>query len=227
MFIKRTQAEWFFTPGASPVRCECDKTFWWQWDHLPWLSSWSISLEKIILCCSFKILLWVILKRFFQCTGDTLLQIWLFGRFVLRLGMLCLNIYKMTNAFAFSCRISTFGIYFVSSRLCIWNNIFSIVCSDKGKTCLKKKTQCNNSRTLCQKNIYFCFTDYAKAFDCVDHNKLWKILKEVGIPDHLTCLVRNLYAGQEATVRTGHGTTDWFQIGKGVHQRLYIVTLLI
>ena len=69
-----------------------------------------------------------------------------------------------------------------------------------------------------QKNIYFCFIDYAKAFDSVDHNKLWKILKEVGIPDHLTCLLRNLYAGQEATVRTGHGTTDWFQIGKGVYQ---------
>ena len=69
-----------------------------------------------------------------------------------------------------------------------------------------------------QKNIYFCFIDYAKAFDCVDHNKLWKILQEVGIPDHLTCLLRNLYAGQEATVRTGHGTTDWFQIGKGVRQ---------
>ena len=69
-----------------------------------------------------------------------------------------------------------------------------------------------------QKNIYFCFIDFAKAFDCVDHNKLWKILTEVGIPDHLTCLLRNLYAGQEATVRTGHGTIDWFQIGKGVHQ---------
>ena len=68
-----------------------------------------------------------------------------------------------------------------------------------------------------QKNIYFCFIDYAKAFDCVDHNKLWKILKEMEITDHLTCLLRNLYAGQEATVRTGHGTTDWFQIGKGVH----------
>ena len=66
-----------------------------------------------------------------------------------------------------------------------------------------------------QKNIYFCFIDYAKAFDCVDHNK---ILKEMGIPDHLTCLLRDLYAGQEATVRTGHGTTDWFQIGKGVCQ---------
>ena len=75
-----------------------------------------------------------------------------------------------------------------------------------------------------QKNIYFI--DYAKAFDCVDHNKPWKILKEMGIPDHLTCLLRNLYAGQEATVRTGHGTTDWFQIGKGVCQD-YIVTLLI
>ena len=69
-----------------------------------------------------------------------------------------------------------------------------------------------------QKNIYFCFIDYAKAFDCVDQNKLWKILQEMGIPDHLTCLLRNLYAGQEATVRTGHGTTDWFQIGKGVCQ---------
>ena len=69
-----------------------------------------------------------------------------------------------------------------------------------------------------QKNIYFCFIDYTKALDCVDHNKLWKILQETEIPDHLTCLLRNLYAGQEATVRTGHGTTDWFQIGKGVHQ---------
>ena len=69
-----------------------------------------------------------------------------------------------------------------------------------------------------QKTIYFCFVDYAKAFDCVDHNKLWKIPKELGIPDHLTCLLRYLYAGQEATVRTGHGTTDWFQIGKGVCQ---------
>ena len=69
-----------------------------------------------------------------------------------------------------------------------------------------------------QKNIYFSFMDCAKVFDCVDHNKLGKILKEMGIPDHLTCLLRNLYAGQEATVRPGHGTTDWFQIGKGVHQ---------
>ena len=69
-----------------------------------------------------------------------------------------------------------------------------------------------------QKNIYFCFIDYAKAFDCVDHNELWKILKEMGIPDPLTCLLRNLYAGQEAAVRTGHGKTDWFQIGKGVCQ---------
>ena len=69
-----------------------------------------------------------------------------------------------------------------------------------------------------QRNIYFCFIYYAKAFDCVDHNELWKILKEMGIPDHLICLLRNLYAGQEATVRTGHGTTDWFQKGKGVRQ---------
>ena len=69
-----------------------------------------------------------------------------------------------------------------------------------------------------QKNIYFCFIDYAKAFDCVEHNKLWKILNEMGIPDLLTCLLRNLYAGQEATVRTGHGTTDWFQIRKGIRR---------
>ena len=69
-----------------------------------------------------------------------------------------------------------------------------------------------------RKTIYFCFIDYAKAFDCVDHNKLWKILKEMGIPDHLNCLFRNLYAGQEAIIRTGHGTTDWFQIGKAVRQ---------
>ena len=88
-----------------------------------------------------------------------------------------------------------------------------------------------NQRSICQhpldhqktkripeKNIYFCFIDSAKAFDCVDHNKLWKILKEMAIPDHLTCLLRNLYAGQEATVRTGHGITDWFQIRKGVYQ---------
>ena len=84
------------------------------------------------------------------------------------------------------------------------------------------RDQINNIRWLMekgrelQKNIYFCFIDYAKAFDYVDHNKLWKILKEMGIPDHLTCPLRNLYTGQEATVRTGHGTTDWFQIGKGL-----------
>ena len=72
-----------------------------------------------------------------------------------------------------------------------------------------------------QKNIYFCFLDYAKAFDCVDHNKLWIILKEMGISDHLTCLLRNLYVGQEATVRTGHGTMDWFQIGKEYTEAVY------
>ena len=77
-----------------------------------------------------------------------------------------------------------------------------------------------------QKNIYFCFIDYAKAFDCVDHNKPWNILKEMGIPDHLTCLLRNLYSGEEATVRTRHGTSNWFQIGKE-SSRLYIVTLLV
>ena len=74
-----------------------------------------------------------------------------------------------------------------------------------------------------QKNVYFCFICYAKDFDCVGHYKLWKILQEMGIPDHLTCLLRNLYAGQEATVRTGHGATEWFQIGKGVHQ-VYILS---
>ena len=77
-----------------------------------------------------------------------------------------------------------------------------------------------------QKNIYFCFIDYAKAFDCVHHKKLWKILREIGITDNLTCLLRNLYASQEATIRIGHETTDWFQMGKGV-SGLYIVTLLI
>ena len=77
-----------------------------------------------------------------------------------------------------------------------------------------------------QKNIYFCFTDYVKAFDCVDHNKLWKILKEMGIPSLLTCLLRNLYADQEATLRTGHGTTNWFQIGRGVHQGCILSTWL-
>ena len=76
------------------------------------------------------------------------------------------------------------------------------------------------------KNIYFCFIDYAKAFDSVNHNKLWKVLKEMGTPDHLTCLLRNLNAGQEATARTGHGTTDWFQIGRSTSS-LYTVTLLI
>ena len=72
-----------------------------------------------------------------------------------------------------------------------------------------------------QKNIYFCFIDYTKAVDCVDHNKLWKILKEMGIPVHLTCILRNLYASQEATVRTRHETTDWFKLGKGIHQSMY------
>ena len=99
---------------------------------------------------------------------------------------------------------------------------------------------CKKQEREFQKNIYFCFTDYAKAFDCADHNKLWKILKEMGIPDHVICLLRNLYAGKEATVRTGHGTTVCFQIGKNwtwnnsllpnrkrSTSRLYIVTLLI
>ena len=83
---------------------------------------------------------------------------------------------------------------------------------------IKLPTSIESQKNEFQKNIYFCFIDYAKAFDCVDHNKLWKILQEMGIPYHLTCLLRNLYAGQEATVRTRHGKTDWFQIGEGVHQ---------
>ena len=81
---------------------------------------------------------------------------------------------------------------------------------------LPTSTGSSKKQESSRKNIYFCFIDYAKAFDCVDHNKPWKILKEVGIPDHITCLLINLYAGQEATVRTRHGTTDWFQIRKGV-----------
>ena len=85
---------------------------------------------------------------------------------------------------------------------------------------IKFPTTINKAREF-QKNIYFCFIDYAKAFDCVDHNKLWEILKKMGIPLHLTCLLRNLYAGQEATVRTGYGTTDWFQIGKEVLKAAY------
>ena len=83
---------------------------------------------------------------------------------------------------------------------------------------LKKQKKKSRKQKSSRKKIYFCFTDYAKAFDCVDHRKLWKILKEMRIPEDLTCLLRNLYAGQEATVRTGHRTTDWFQIGKGVRQ---------
>ena len=79
---------------------------------------------------------------------------------------------------------------------------------------LPTSTGYQKSKRIPEKNIYLCFIDYAKAFDCVDHNKLWTILKEMGIPDHLTCLLKNLYAGQETTVRTGHGTTDWFQTGK-------------
>ena len=86
-----------------------------------------------------------------------------------------------------------------------------------------KQSQSSKAREF-QKNI--CFIDYTKTFDCVDHNKLWKILQETGIPDHLTCLLRNLYAGQEATVRTGHGTMDWFQIGKGVHQGCILLPCL-
>ena len=97
--------------------------------------------------------------------------------------------------------------------------IFKLVLEKAEEPEIKLPTSVGSSKKQeFQKNIYFCFIDYAKAFNCVDHSKLWKILIEMGIPDHLTCLLRNLYAGQEATVRTRHGTTDWFQIGKGVHQ---------
>ena len=90
--------------------------------------------------------------------------------------------------------------------------------AEEPETKLPIPTGSSKKQGSSRKNIYFCFIDYAKAFDGVDHGKLWKILKEMGIPDHLIFLLRNLYAGQEATVRTGHGTTDWFQIGKGVRQ---------
>ena len=98
--------------------------------------------------------------------------------------------------------------------------MFKLVLEKAEEPEIKLSTSAGSSKKAreFQKNIYFCFIDYAKAFDCADHIKLWKILKEMGIPDHLTCLLRNLYAGQEASVRTGHGTTDWFQIGKGVRQ---------
>ena len=96
--------------------------------------------------------------------------------------------------------------------------MFKLVLENSGEPEIKLPISDGSSKKQeeFQKNIYFCFIDYAKAFYYVDHNKLWKILKEMGIPDHLTCLLRNLYADQEAVVRTGHGTTDWFQIGKGV-----------
>ena len=90
--------------------------------------------------------------------------------------------------------------------------------TEKSEINLPTSVGLSKKQDISRKSIYFCFIDYAKAFDCVDHNKLWEILKQMGIPDHLTCLLRNLYAGQEATVRTGHGTTDWFQIGKEVRQ---------
>ena len=98
--------------------------------------------------------------------------------------------------------------------------MFKLVLENAEEPEIKLPTSTGSSKKAreFQKNMYFSFIDYAKAFDCVDHNKLWKILQEMGIPDHLTCLLRNLYAGQEATVRTGYGATGWFKIGKGVHQ---------
>ena len=98
--------------------------------------------------------------------------------------------------------------------------VFKLVLEKAEEPEVKLPTSAGSSKKAreFQKNIYFFLIDYTKAFDCMDHNKLWNILKEMGIPDHLTCLIQNLYVGQKATVRTGHGTTDWFQIGKGVHQ---------
>ena len=110
------------------------------------------------------------------------------------------------------------------NRICMCMSMWITFCGFTLEKCRETRDQIAHIHWIIkkarefQKNIYFCFIDYAKAFDCVDHNKLWKILKEMGIPDHLNCLLRNLYAGQEATVRTGHGTIDWFQIGKGVCQ---------
>ena len=106
--------------------------------------------------------------------------------------------------------------------------MFKLVLENAEEPEIKLPTSAGSSKKQeSSRKTYFCFIDYAKAFDCVDHNKLWKILQKMGIPDHLACLLRNLYAGQEATVRTGHGATDWFQIGKGVHQGCYIITLLV
>ena len=96
--------------------------------------------------------------------------------------------------------------------------MFNLVLEKAEEPEIKLPTSAGSKQESSRKNIYFCLIDYAMVFDCVDHNKLWKILKEMGIPDHLTCLFRNLYGSQEATVRTGHGTTDWFQIRKGVCQ---------
>ena len=109
----------------------------------------------------------------------------------------------------------------LQARLQQYNfQIYKLVLEKAEEPEIKLPTSAGSSKKQesSRKSIYFWFIDHAKAFDCVDHNQLWKILKEMGIPDHLTCLLRNLYAGQEATVRTGHGTTNWFQIGKGVHQ---------
>ena len=104
--------------------------------------------------------------------------------------------------------------------------MFKLVLEKAEEPEIKLPTSAGSWKKMFQKNIYFCFIDYAKAFDYVDHNELWKILKEMGIPDHLTCLLRNLYAGQEATIRTGHGTTHCFQIGKGVHQGCILLPCL-
>ena len=106
---------------------------------------------------------------------------------------------------------------------CMWTmnfQMFKLVLEKAEEPEIKFPTSAQSSKKQesSKKNVYFCFTNYAKVFDCVHHNKLWKILKEMGLPDHLTCLLRNLYTEQEATVRTKHGTIDWFQIGKGVHQ---------
>src|SRR5574339_265216 len=128
--------------------------------------------------------------------------------------------YAQTTAHTLVKQCSKFSKPGFSNTLTLNFQMFKLVLEKAEEPEIKLPTSAGSwkKQESSRKNIYFCFIDYVKAFDCVDHNKLWKILKDMGIPDHLTCLLRNLYAGQEAMVRTGHGTTDWFQIGKGVHQ---------
>ena len=115
----------------------------------------------------------------------------------------------------------------------VWSVVWTVLISDFWISQKQIIRSCwfyccsNNNKLLLYKDIYFCFIGYTKAFNCVHHNKLWEILKEMGLPDHLTCLLRNLHTGQEATVRTGHGTPDWLQMGKGVHQGCILSPCLV